>query len=621
MQVTSYKQACIRRGAMIFLSCFLSLVSVVPAHAERVKDMASVAGVRSNQLVGYGLVVGLDGTGDQTSQTPFTVQSIKNMLNQFGITVPPNVNPQLKNVAAVSVSATLPPFAKPGQTIDVTVSSIGNAKSLRGGSLLMAPLRGADGQVYAIAQGNLVVGGLTAGGNDGSKVTVNIPSVGRVPNGATVERTVDNPFMASDSVVLNLRAADFTTANRLAESINKTMGEGTAQPLDATSVRVNAPRDAAQRVAYVSMLENLEVEPGEAPARVIVNSRTGTVVIGSHVRVMPAAVAHGSLTVTSALHNEIRAGLVVKPVCFNQDVKALVPTPEIFPKFLTYSLLGRADDLLKLVSTAGNSAGVLDTKLVQAFEIFLPGLHEQRAIAEALSDVDGLIAALDKLIAKKRAIKQAAMQQLLTGKTRLPGFSGEWETKRLGEIGRFRGGNGFPTKYQGGAAGDYPFFKVSDMNNEGNETFMQVANNYISETVRKQLGATAFPANSIVFAKVGAAVFLERKKILAKPSCIDNNMAAFTLDNASTNHRFIHYVLLNMKLGDLVTTTALPSLSGRVLSAIEIRLPAVPEQTAISTVLSDMDAEIAALEARRDKTRAIKQGMMQQLLTGRIRLI
>lgn len=248
-------------------------------------------------------------------------------------------------------------------------------------------------------------------------------------------------------------------------------------------------------------------------------------------------------------------------------------------------------------------------------------MHEQRAIAEALSDVDGLIAALDKLIAKKRAIKQAAMQQLLTGKTRLPGFSGEWETKRLGEIGRFRGGNGFPTKYQGGAAGDYPFFKVSDMNNEGNETFMQVANNYISETVRKQLGATAFPANSIVFAKVGAAVFLERKKILAKPSCIDNNMAAFTLDNASTNHRFIHYVLLNMKLGDLVTTTALPSLSGRVLSAIEIRLPAVPEQTAISTVLSDMDAEIAALEARRDKTRAIKQGMMQQLLTGRIRLI
>ncbi len=266
--------------------------------ADRVKDLASVAGVRSNQLVGYGLVVGLDGTGDQTSQTPFTVQSIKNMLNQFGITVPPDVNPQLKNVAAVSLSATLPPFAKPGQSIDVTASSIGNAKSLRGGTLLMAPLRGADGQVYAIAQGNLVVGGLTASGGDGSKVTVNIPSVGRVPNGATVERSVENPFMAGDSVVLNLHAMDFTTANRLAVSINKTMGPGTAQAIDATSVRVNAPRDAAQRVAYVSMLESLEVEPGEAPARVIVNSRTGTVVIGSHVRVMPAAVAHGSLTVT-----------------------------------------------------------------------------------------------------------------------------------------------------------------------------------------------------------------------------------------------------------------------------------------------------------------------------------
>lgn len=268
------------------------------ACAERVKDLANVAGVRANQLVGYGLIVGLNGTGDQTSQTPFTVQSIKNMLNQFGITVPPNVNPQLKNVAAVSLSASLPPFAKPGQTIDVTVSSIGNAKSLRGGTLLMAPLRGADNQVYAIAQGNLVVSGLTADGSDGSNITVNVPSVGRIPNGATVERAVGNPFMAYDHLTLNLHSADFTTANRLAESINKTMGPGTAQPIDATSVQVNAPRDAAQRVAYVSMLENLELEPGEAPARVVVNSRTGTVVIGSHVRVLPAAVAHGSLTVT-----------------------------------------------------------------------------------------------------------------------------------------------------------------------------------------------------------------------------------------------------------------------------------------------------------------------------------
>ncbi|MBU1191882.1 MAG: flagellar basal body P-ring protein FlgI [Gammaproteobacteria bacterium] len=283
---------------MIFVSCLLCLVSAVPANAERVKDLAAVAGVRSNQLVGYGLIVGLDGTGDQTSQTPFTVQSLKNMLNQFGITVPPDVDPQLKNVAAVALSATLPAFIKPGQTIDVTASSIGNSKSLRGGTLLMAPLRGADGQVYAVAQGSLVVSGLSADGNDGSKVTVNIPSVGRIPNGATVERAVVSEFLARDFLVLNLHASDFTTATRLSESINNTMGPGTAQPVDATSVQVSAPRDAAQRVAYVSMLENLEVEPGEGPARVVINSRTGTIVIGANVRILPAAVAHGNLTVT-----------------------------------------------------------------------------------------------------------------------------------------------------------------------------------------------------------------------------------------------------------------------------------------------------------------------------------
>ncbi len=286
------------RNLHILMLMGLLALSSTQVYADRVKDLATVAGVRSNQLVGYGLIVGLNGTGDQTSQTPFTVQSIKNMLNQFGITVPPNVNPQLKNVAAVSLSATLPAFAKPGQTIDITASSIGNAKSLRGGTLLMAPLRGADGQVYAIAQGNLVVSGLTADGSDGSNVTVNVPSVGRIPNGATVERAVANPFMAGDHLVLNLHASDFTTANRLAESINSTMGPGTAQPIDATSVQVNAPRDAGQRVAYVSMLENLELEPGDAPARVVVNSRTGTVVIGLHVRILPVAVAHGSLTVT-----------------------------------------------------------------------------------------------------------------------------------------------------------------------------------------------------------------------------------------------------------------------------------------------------------------------------------
>ena len=274
------------------------LIGAQSALAERVKDLASVAGVRNNQLAGYGLVVGLNGTGDQTTQTPFTVQSIVNMLTQFGVTIPPGVSLQLKNVAAVTVQAELPPFAKPGQTIDVTVASIGNAKSLRGGSLLMAPLRGADGNVYAIAQGNLIVGGFGASGADGSRVTVNIPSAGRIPNGATVERTVPNDFLANPGIVLNLHTPDFTTSNRLAEQINRTMGEGTAQSIDAVSVAVLAPAAISQRSAFVSALENLEIEPGAVSAKVIVNSRTGTVVIGDNVRVTPAAVSHGSLVVT-----------------------------------------------------------------------------------------------------------------------------------------------------------------------------------------------------------------------------------------------------------------------------------------------------------------------------------
>ena len=274
------------------------LIGAQSALAERVKDLASVQGVRNNQLAGYGLVVGLNGTGDQTTQTPFTIQSIVNMLTQFGITIPPGTSLQLKNVAAVTVQADLPPFAKPGQTIDVTVASIGNAKSLRGGSLLMAPLRGADGNVYAIAQGNLVVGGFGASGADGSRVTVNIPSAGRIPNGATVERTVPTDFLTNEAVVLNLHTPDFTTSTRLAAQINKTMGAGTAESVDAASVRVRAPASLGHRTAFVSMLENLQVEPGAVAARVIVNSRTGTVVIGDNVRVTPAAVSHGSLVVT-----------------------------------------------------------------------------------------------------------------------------------------------------------------------------------------------------------------------------------------------------------------------------------------------------------------------------------
>ena len=266
--------------------------------AERIKDITSIQGVRSNQLVGYGLVVGLDGSGDQTSQTPFTVQSLENMLSQYGITLPEGSNLQLKNVAAVSVHADLPAFAKIGQTFDVTVSSLGNAKSLRGGSLLMTPLKGADGNIYGIAQGNLIVGGLGIEGADGSSIQINVPSVGRIPSGGSVEREIANPFASGDRVILNLRRADFTTAKRLADTINQILGPNNANAMDSVTVAVNAPADTSQRVGFVSFLENLEFEPGEAAAKVIVNSRSGSVVIGNHVKVYSAAVSHGNLTVT-----------------------------------------------------------------------------------------------------------------------------------------------------------------------------------------------------------------------------------------------------------------------------------------------------------------------------------
>ena len=266
--------------------------------AERIKDITTVKGVRSNQLVGYGLVVGLDGSGDQTSQTPFTVQSLKNMLSQYGIVLPSNVNPQVKNIAAVSVHAELPAFAKIGQTVDVTVSSLGNAKSLRGGSLLMTPLKGADGKIYALAQGNLIVGGLGIEGADGSSITINVPSVGRIPNGASIEQEIDNPFAAAEKVTLHLKRADFTTAKRLADTINQILGPNNARAQDSVTVAINAPSDISQRVGFMAFIENLEFQPGEAPARVIVNSRSGTVVIGNHVKVYSAAVSHGNLTVT-----------------------------------------------------------------------------------------------------------------------------------------------------------------------------------------------------------------------------------------------------------------------------------------------------------------------------------
>ena len=282
----------------ITLAFFIASAAVWwPAHAARIKEVAAVQGVRSNQLVGYGLVVGLDGTGDQTTQTPFTTQSIAAMLQQMGVTVPPGTNMQLRNVAAVMVTATLPAFAQPGQTIDVTVSSLGNAKSLRGGTLIGTPLKGADGAIYALAQGSLIVGGAGASAG-GSKVQINHLAAGRVPQGATVERAVPTPLHQGEFVQLDLNAADFATAREVARAIDRAKGAGTAQALDGRVVRVRMPVDPNGRVAFLADIENLELALGKPAAQVVLNARTGSVVMNEAVTLGACAVAHGSLSVT-----------------------------------------------------------------------------------------------------------------------------------------------------------------------------------------------------------------------------------------------------------------------------------------------------------------------------------
>ena len=265
------------------------------AQADRLKDLTSIAGVRSNQLVGYGLVVGLPGTGDGNS--PLTLQSMQAMISQFGVTTNSATSLNGKNSAAVIVTAELPPFAKPGQRLDATISTLGQSKSLRGGTLLMTPLMGADGQTYAVAQGNLLVGGLGVAGNDGSSLIVNVPTVGRIPGGATVEQLIETDFLSNDNLILNLHQGDFSITNQVAEAVNDVFGNGVAIALDSRSVKVRAPVDPAQKVSFISMLENIEIEPERQSAKVVVNARTGTIVIGGDVRVTPAAVTHGSLTV------------------------------------------------------------------------------------------------------------------------------------------------------------------------------------------------------------------------------------------------------------------------------------------------------------------------------------
>ncbi|KJR32506.1 flagellar biosynthesis protein FlgI [Vibrio navarrensis] len=326
------------------------LMTVTSAQAARIKDVSQVAGVRSNQLVGYGLVSGLPGTGEST---PFTEQSFNAMLQNFGIQLPAGTKPKIKNVAAVMVTAELPPFSKPGQQIDITVSSIGSAKSLRGGTLLQTFLKGLDGQVYAVAQGNLVVSGFSATGADGSKIVGNNPTVGIISSGAMVEREVPTPFGRGDFITFNLLESDFTTAQRMADAVNNFLGPQMASAVDATSVRVRAPRDISQRVAFLSAIENLEFDPADGSAKIIVNSRTGTIVVGKHVRLKPAAVTHGGMTVA------IKENLSVsQPNSFAGGETVVVPNSDISVteeegKMFKFEPGLTLDDLVRAVNQVG----------------------------------------------------------------------------------------------------------------------------------------------------------------------------------------------------------------------------------------------------------------------------
>ncbi|MFZ1180348.1 MAG: flagellar basal body P-ring protein FlgI [Herbaspirillum sp.] len=295
--------------AKLLISVLLTLICLFSAgagHAERLKDLASIQGVRQNQLVGYGLVVGLDGSGDQTTQTPFTVQSVISMLQQLGVNLPSNStsNMQLKNVAAAMVTTSLPAFAQPGQTLDVTVSSIGNAKTIRGGTLLMTPLKGADGEIYAIAQGNIVVGGAGASAA-GSSTTINQLSVGRISAGATVERAVPSALGQGEIINLELNDNDFSTASRVVEAVNKRFGNDTAVAQDGRVIRIRAPMESGERVAFLGALENIDVTPARVQAKVILNARTGSVVMNQSVILDTCAVSHGNLSVVINAENSV----------------------------------------------------------------------------------------------------------------------------------------------------------------------------------------------------------------------------------------------------------------------------------------------------------------------------
>ncbi|MDB5679139.1 flagellar basal body P-ring protein FlgI [Sphingomonas bacterium] len=360
------------------LLAFVALLSGViatPASADRIKDLGGFQGIRTNQLTGYGIVVGLAGTGDDNLE--YTIQSVKAVASRFGLQLPAGINPGLKNAAVVMITAELPPFAKPGQKIDITVASMGKAKSLRGGALIMTPLMGADGQIYAMAQGNLAVGGLGIEGKDGSQVVVNVPSTGRIPDGATVERGVATGFETSPSLTFNLARSDFTTAQNVAVAINSRFGAGVAEAVDGVSIRVNAPAGADTRSTIMSAIENLDVVSAEPPAKVIVNARTGTVVINSAVRVGPAAVTHGKLTVRIDEKQTI-----VQPAPFSQGQTAseqksgvqideekkpmflLAPGPKLADIVKAVNAIGASPSDLVAILEALKEAGALRAELI-----------------------------------------------------------------------------------------------------------------------------------------------------------------------------------------------------------------------------------------------------------------
>lgn len=373
------------RSLFLTLALFAAGILVTtsgPAMAERIKDIATISGVRSNQLVGYGLVVGLAGTGD--GGTGLTLQSMQAMVSRFGL-VTDISGLDASNAAAVMVTTDLPPFVKPGQRLDVTVSTIGGASSLRGGTLLMTPLLGADGETYGIAQGNLVVGGLGVEGQDNSSLIVNVPTVGRIPRGATAERMVESSFLDTEHLILDLNRGDFTASANMAEAINGIFGPDIAVPLDANSVRVRAPQDPSQRVAFVSLLENIEVEPVEPPAQVIINSRTGTVVIGGNVRVTPAAVTHGSLTVRVNERLNVAQG---STVVTNGDQTTVAPSdPVVTPE----STLTATEDTARAFVFDG---GVSLSTLVDSINAVGASASDLVAILEALREAGALRAEL-----------------------------------------------------------------------------------------------------------------------------------------------------------------------------------------------------------------------------------